>query len=120
MIIQTSASTSSPGKTGWVTTETDYSVIDGDVSSLPFISVEPAVSASIRNCTDHTMLILPDDVQLLPRADQPYNEDNFYIGIHQVVDLDASGTVKLEDISLLEGRSVDIIINGDGVKSKCE
>lgn len=111
---------SRPGVEGWITTKTEYTRISGDVSNLPFIQTEPASPAFIRNCTKTTILILPDDVQLLDKFNEPYNEEQFILGVHQVIDLDFPGTARLEDIDLSEGERVDIRIDGAGEKSKCE
>jgi SH3-like domain-containing protein len=109
-----------PGERGWVTTETEYTTVKGDVPSLPFVKVEPASPAFIRNCTKNTILILPDYVQLLNKFNEPYNEERFAVGVYQVIDIDVPGTARLDDISLSEGRTVDIIYDGAGEKSKCK
>ena len=109
-----------PKVEGWITTETEYTEISGDISSLPFIETEPAVPAFIRNCTKTTILILPEDVQLLDKFNEPYNEEQFAVGMHQVIDLDYPGTTRLDDIDLSEGERVDIRYDGAGEKSKCE
>ena len=110
---------SSPGVVGWITTETEYTRISGDIVNLPFIETEPAVPAFIRNCTKTTMWILPDDVQLLDKYNAPYNEEQFIVGRHQVVD-PGNPNVTLEDIELSEGKTVDIRFDGAGDGSKCE
>ena len=110
---------SRPGVEGWITTETEYTRISGDIVNLPFIETEPAVPAFIRNCTKTTMWILPDDVQLLDKYNAPYNEEQFIVGRHQVVD-PGNPNVTLEDIELSEGKTVDIRFDGSGDKSKCE
>ena len=108
------------GKRGWVTTETEYTEVQGNPVNLPFMEEEPASPAFIRNCTKNTILILPDYVELLSKFDAPYNEEQFAVGVYQVIDIDVPGTAQLEDVSLSEGRTVDIIYDGAGVKSKCE
>ena len=109
-----------PEARGWVTTETKYSTITGEVSSLPFVEVEPALPAFIRNCTNKKILILPDYVQLLPKYERPYNEDRFDVKTYEVYDLDTPGDIFLGTISLFEGKTVDILYDGTGEKSKCE
>lgn len=111
---------SEAGKQGWVTTETRYSKIEGDVSSLPFIKTEPAKAAFIRNCTKHKLWVLPEDVYLLSKYDEPYNEERFSVGVHFVYDLeDPKGGVLIE-VSLFEGKRMDIRRDWEGEKSKCE
>jgi hypothetical protein len=68
---------SKPDVEGWITTETDYTLIDGGISSLPYIETEPAAPAFIRNCTRHDIWILPADVFLLSKFDEPDNEGRF-------------------------------------------
>jgi hypothetical protein len=111
---------SKPGVEGWITTETDYTRIYGDISNLQFIKTEPASPAFIRNCTKHEILILPADVYLLSKYEEPYNEEQFNVGVYQVYDTDIPGNVRLEDVSLSEGKTVDIRYDGSGDKSKCE
>ncbi len=111
---------SNPGAKGWVTTETKYSTVEGDISSLPLVEVDVAVPAFIRNCTKHTILVQPVNVQLLNKYNEPCNEEHFYVLTYQIYDLDTPGNVRLEDITLSEGRTVDIIYDGAGEKSKCE
>jgi len=109
-----------PGVRGWVTTETDYSVVQGDVSTLPFVAVEPASPAYIRNCTRHTMYVYPAEIELLTKYDEPYNEERFGVGEYQVYDLENPHEEVIRKISLSEGRTVDILYDWAGEKSKCE
>ena len=108
-----------PGARGWVTTETEYTTVKGDVPSLPFLKVEPASPAFIRNCTKHNLLVLPLEVILLDKFNEPYNEERFGPGIYEIYDLDGPKGV-LETVNLREGQTVDIRVDGLGEKSKCE
>jgi len=110
---------SAPGARGWVTTETEYTAVIGDVPSLPFVTEEPATPAYIRNCTKHVMLVEPADVQLLNKFNEPYNEERFDPGIYKVYDLQGPGSFS-ETVNLREGITVDIRVDGNGEKSKCE
>lgn len=109
-----------PGVRGWVTTETDYSVVQGDVSTLPFVAVEPASPAYIRNCTKHTLVVYPGEIELLSKYDDPYNEERFGVGEYQVYDLENPEDEAIQVINLSEGRTVDILYDWEGEKSKCE
>ena len=111
---------SKPGVRGWATTETDYTSIQGDVSILPFVQVEPAIPAYIRNCTKHTLRVLPTGVELLSKFDEPYNEERFGVGLYQVYDLEDPHLELLQEVSLSEGKTVDIRFDWTGDKSKCE
>ena len=108
-----------PGARGWVTTETEYTTVIGDVPSLPFVAEEPANPAFIRNCTKHVMLVEPADVQLLNKFNEPYNEERFDPGIYEVYDLQGPGSFS-ETVNLREGITVDIRVDGNDEKSKCE
>jgi hypothetical protein len=107
------------GKEGWITTETQYTQISGDLVNLPFIETEPAEPAFIRNCTKTIMWVYPDEVQLLDKFNEPYNEEQFIVGRHRVVD-PGDPDVALEEIDLSEGERVDILYDGAGNRSKCE
>lgn len=111
---------SRPGIYGWVTTETVYSTVNGDVSSLPFVEAKPAAAAFIRNCTKHKLWILPADVELLDKFNEPYNEERFDVGAYQVYDLENPDGKVIQDVTLSEGKTVDITKDWAGEKSKCE
>lgn len=110
---------SAPGTRGWVTTETEYTTVEGDVPSLPFMTEEPASPAFIRNCTKHLLVVMPVDIQLLNKFNEPYNEERFDPGIYQVYDLEGPGA-NYETVNLREGITVDIQYDAYGEKSKCE
>jgi hypothetical protein len=105
---------------GWISTLTDYTQISGDVDQLPIKTVEPADPAFIRNCTKHTMWILPTQVELLPKLNEPYNELRFPPGEYLVYDSDVASDLAIQEITLREGSAVDILFDGDNEKSKCE
>jgi hypothetical protein len=111
---------SKPEVIGWITTETKYTLVDGDIGNLPYIQAEPARPAYIRNCTKHEMWILPADVYLLSKFDEPYNEERFPVGKYQVYDTENLGNKPIDEIDLSEGETVDIRYDWEGDKSKCE
>ena len=108
-----------PGARGWVTTETEYSTVTGDAPSLPFLTEEPASPSFIRNCTKHELWVMPAQVKLLSKFDKPDNEERFGPGVYQVYDLDGPQDY-FETVSLLEGKTVEIRVDWNGEKSKCE
>lgn len=108
------------GREGWITTETDYTQINGDISNLPFVETEPARPAFIRNCLPHQIWVLPADVYLLPDYEKPYNEERFWVGIFQVYDLENPKNKPIEEVDLSEGETVEILYDWSGEKSKCE
>ena len=111
---------SKSGVRGWVTTETKYSTVEGHIRSLPIVEVELPAPAFIRNCTKHKVLVQPVEILLLNKYNEPDNIGHFDVATYQIYDVDISGNVRLEDVSLSEGRTVDIIYDGNGDKSKCE
>lgn len=111
---------SKPEAEGWITTETGYTLIDGDIPNLPYIETEPARPAYIRNCTKHELLVMPSEVKLLDKFEKPYNEERFPVGIYQVYDLENPANKAIEEVSLSEGKKVDIQYDWTGEKSKCE
>jgi hypothetical protein len=111
---------SAPDVEGWITSETDYTLIDGDISNLPYIEAEPARPAYIRNCTKYEMWIMPAEVSLLSKFDEPYNEERFPVGVYQVYDVENLSDASIEQIDLSEGETVEIRYDGLGEKSKCE
>ena len=108
------------GTPGWVSVLTEFTEIEGDIDDLPVISVDPAAPAYIRNCTKHTLWVLPARVELLPKTSEPYNEERFPPGAYQIFDLDVSSDETIDEINLREGLFVEVIRDGNYEKSKCE
>lgn len=112
---------SDPAITGWMTTETEYAVVEGEIKTLPLMEdVDPPDPAYLRNCTKHRILVLPADVELLNKYNEPDNQTHLNVLTYQLYDLDVAGMPRLEDVSLVEGKRVDIRYDGNGDKSKCE
>jgi hypothetical protein len=111
---------SDPLVEGWITTETNYTLIEGDIPNLPYIETEPARPAYIRNCTMHELWVMPAEVKLLEKFEAPDNEVRFPVGIYQVYDLENPDNKPIEEVSLSEGKTVDIQYDWTGEKTKCE
>jgi hypothetical protein len=111
---------SNPEVEGWITTETNYTLIEGDIPNLPYIETEPARPAYIRNCTMHELWVMPAEVKLLEKFEAPDNEERFPVGIYQVYDLENPDNKPIEEVSLSEGKMVDIQYDWTGEKTKCE
>jgi len=110
-----------PDAEGWITTETRYTDIEGDVSNLPFVETAPASPAFIRNCLPHQIWISPADVYLPPDLDaETYNEERFNVGIYQVYDMENPEHEPIQEVDLSEGETVEILYDWTGEKSKCE
>lgn len=111
---------SNPEADGWITTETDYTLIEGDIPNLPYIETEPARPAFIHNCTKHELWVMPAEVKLLDKFEAPDNEERLSVGIYQIYDLENPEDKPIEEVSLSEGKTVDIQYDWTGEKSKCE
>lgn len=110
---------SNPQVEGWITTETSYTVVDGDIPNLPYIETEPARPAFIRNCTFNEMLVRPIGAKLLSRIDEPDNEERFSVGVYEVYDLENPDNRPIQEVDLSEGETVEILYDWTGEKSKC-
>jgi hypothetical protein len=107
--------------TGWVSVQTDYSNVVGDLSLLPdFTPTEWPVPAYIRNCTQHQMYILPGEITLPSSYEAPDNEIWLYPGRYTVYDLDLPDIPAVLDVDMREGVSVDIKMDGLGEHRKCQ
>jgi hypothetical protein len=98
-------------KFGWISTQSGFSTIQGEVSSLAEQPYPPAVPAYIRNCTFHTMLVKPGDVQLKDQTYSPDNKKQFNPGEYRIYDQIESNTL-VKTLRLSEGDSLDITTDG--------
>ncbi|MBI1856327.1 MAG: SH3 domain-containing protein [Chloroflexi bacterium] len=108
------------GKTGWVSIQTNYSLINGDVMKLPdILPTEWPVGAYLRNCTNHQMIVKPGDTLIPPVSGYPDNEVAIYPGRYSVYDYDLSGQPEVLVVDLREGVEIDIRVDGSGERRKC-
>jgi hypothetical protein len=106
--------------TGWVSLQTRYSRVDGDIATLPdFTPTDWPLAAYLRNCTHHEMYILPGETILPSSLSSPENETWLYPGIYTVYDLDAPHEPEVMTVDIREGSEVEIRIDGLGEKRKC-
>ncbi len=95
-------------KSGWVNTQTQYSIVSGDVMALSVLNVEPPKAAYFRNCTFRPMLVDPGGVVIPPQNEAPLNNVQFNPGYYVVKDGMAEGTPMVMEATLLEGYTIDI------------
>jgi len=109
-----------PDKTGWVSIQSQYSVVSGDVLSLPeFTQTERPVSASLQNCTHHQMEVDPVGI-LIPSIDNfPDNEVLMNPGTYLIRDTEVEDSPVVSEVQLKEGSAVDIRADGNGERKKC-
>jgi len=113
---------SKPGRTGWISLQTEYSVIHGNVMGLPAkVMTDKAVPAYVRNCTKHAMVIQPGDILIPSAVSSPGNEVALNPGIYVAHDLDMmmNAFTAVMDIDLSEGQTVEIRVDGNGLYRKC-
>ena len=111
---------SQPEHTGWVSLQTNYSRVDGNVNDLPAIQVTYWPTASyLRNCTHHSMIAQPGDIVIPSLLAYPENEVWVYPGTYTLYDLDVDEYPEVMTVQLSEGIEIDIHVDGDGEKRKC-
>lgn len=107
-------------KTGWVSVQTKYSQVSGDLNALPGITTtEWPVAAYLRNCTHHRMLIMPGEITLPSYFGSPENEIWLYPGTYTVLDYELPDLPEVMEVEIREGLTVDIMDDGLGEHRKC-
>jgi hypothetical protein len=109
-----------PGKTGWVSIQSHYSVVIGDVMSLPeSAQTDWPISAFLQNCTHHQMEADPGGIVLPPIDDFPDNYVRLNPGTYTVHDNDVDGNPQVLQVELREGSAIDVRTDGNGERKKC-
>jgi len=105
---------------GWVSIQTSYSQVEGNVKDLPELTnIEWPQAAYLRNCTYHRMYILPGELVIPPSLQFPENEIWIYPGQYVAYDIDVAGDPAVADIGIREGSNVEIHNDGLGGHRKC-
>ena len=108
-------------KTGWISIQTNYSVVTGDVMSLHEITpTEWPIPAYLRNCTTHQMEADPIGIVLPSLSYFPDNDVRINPGIYTVHDTDVDGSPEVQKVELKERSWIDIRVDGDGRMRKCQ
>jgi len=108
-------------KTGWVSIQTQYSLIEGDLKTVPEqMPTEWPVPAYVQNCTYHQLYVMPAEVVIPPILSSPDNEIRLNPGSYTVYDIDVSGEPLVAEIEVKEGSNIDLIKDGSGDQHKCE
>ncbi len=109
-----------PKKTGWVSIQTQFSAVSGDVMSLPEITkVDPPIAAYFRNCSNHKMIVEPGDTVLASVSGYPDNIVWINPGVYTVYDYDLPKQPEVLNAELREGLTIDILVDGIGEQRKC-
>lgn len=108
-------------KTGWVSIQTQYSLIEGDLKTVPEqMPTEWPVPAYVRNCTYHQLYVMPAEVVIPPILNSPDNEIRVNPGSYTVYDINVSGDPLVAEIEVKEGSNIDLVKDGSGDQHKCE
>jgi len=109
-----------PEKTGWISIQTHFVSVSGEVMSLPEITpADWPVLASLRNCTNHLMVVDPGGI-LIPAVDNfPENDVQINPGIYTIHDGEVDGSPEVMEVEIIEGSDIDIRDDGDGNHKKC-
>lgn len=108
--------------TGWVSIMTEFSSIEGDLSTIPdFTFTDYPLPAYIVNCTEHELAIEPGEYYLYNVfTDELYlNEVQVNPGVYSVYDMFVPGEPEIQKVNIREGMTVAITVNGLGVSHKC-
>lgn len=107
-------------QTGWVSVQTQFSKIEGDLSALPeFKITDWPVAGYVRNCTNHGIVLEPGEIYIDSVLRDPENLVWVYPGHYKVYDVDTPEVVELESIETREGLTIDVHEDGAGDYRKC-
>jgi hypothetical protein len=109
-----------PGKTGWVSIQSHFSTVSGDVMSLPeYTQTVWPVGASLRNCTHDQMEADPAGIIIPPVDKFPDNEVQLNPGSYFIRDIDVEHSPTVLKVQIAEGSAIDILTDGTGEHKKC-
>ncbi len=107
-------------KTGWVSLQTDYSKLNGELSSLPdFTFTDWPVPAYLYNCTEHDMYIMPGEIILTSYFTHPNNQVWLNPGTYTVYDDALPKRPEVRTVEIREGVNDAIVVDGLGNHHKC-
>jgi hypothetical protein len=111
---------SQEGQTGWISVQTNFSVINGNLLDLPRVdAVEWNVGSYLINCTPHQMIVKPGNVILEPIDDAPANRVWFSPGLYSVYDMDVEGQPVAANLTVTEHREFHILKDGTRKQWSC-
>jgi len=104
------------GETGWISIQTNYSIVTGNLLDLPRIdAVEWNVGSYLINCTPHQMIVKPGNTIL-----QPQSRVWFMPGTYSVYDLDVDGQPVAANLTVLEHSEYNIRKDGTRKQWTCQ
>lgn len=108
--------------TGWVSLLTPYSQVAGDLSQIPaFTFTEFPKPAYIENCTEHDLLVLPNELYLynLYTNSNSLNEAQVDPGVYAIKDLFVEGQPVYLTVYVSEGEIVYITVDASDNQHLC-
>ncbi|MBK6647807.1 MAG: SH3 domain-containing protein [Anaerolineales bacterium] len=108
--------------TGWVSLLTPFTKLEGDLSQVEaFTFTDWPLPAYIRNCTEHDLLIGPNELYLfnLFTNSNYLNEAQVNPGRYDIYDLFLPGEPKIQTVDVREGETVHITVDGSGTEHLC-
>lgn len=108
--------------TGWVSLLTPFTKLEGDLSQVEsFTFTDWPLPAYIKNCTEHDLLIGPNELYLynLYTNGKYLNEVQVDPGRYDIYDLFLDGEPKFLTVDIREGDMYYITIDGSGTEHLC-
>lgn len=108
--------------TGWVSLLTEFTEIQGDLSQVSsFTFTDWPLPSYIENCTEHDLLILPNELYLysLYTNDKYLNEIQVDPGTYSIKDLFVDGEPVYMTVDVREGQTIYITENALDETHKC-
>ncbi len=107
-------------KTGWISLQTDYSKLNGELSTLPdFTFTDWPIPAYLYNCTEHDMYIMPGEIILTSYFTHPNNQVWLNPGTYTVYDDTLPKRPEVRTVEIREGVNDAIVVDGLGNHHKC-
>lgn len=108
--------------TGWVSLLTPFTKLEGDLSDIEsFTFTDWPLPAYIKNCTEHDLLIGPNELYLynLYTNGKYLNEVQVDPGRYDIYDLFIDGEPKIQTLDVREGDIIYITVDGSGTEHLC-
>jgi hypothetical protein len=107
-------------KTGWISIQTNYSIVSGNLLDLPRVdTVEWNVGSYLKNCTTHQMIVKPGEVIIQPVGNSTEGQVWFSPGTYSVYDLDVAGQPVVANLTVREHSEYNIRKDGNGQRWDC-
>ncbi|GJQ35926.1 MAG: hypothetical protein JETCAE01_19360 [Anaerolineaceae bacterium] len=108
--------------TGWVSLLTPFTKLEGDLSRVEsFTFTDWPQPAYIKNCTEHDLIIGPDELYLynLFTNSRYLNEVQVDPGVYDIYDLFLPDEPKIQTVDVQEGETIYITVDGNGTEHLC-